>query len=200
MGSLCRLRMAGSRPRSEARLDAGGRRWPSTFSQEICPRFSPLPISDGVCPHLVQRVPAWGRTAHRRVYERLIRFAIRSRLVCRKPRAAHGKADSGRKAGRASARARSFKVLILIKPVSCHSQNSRTARLASLLGRYCVSYSVRIRVPTGFLLGFVSSASHSVAARLATRLPARLPTGSYSPPYRLRLSRVSAAHYGFAVA
>ena len=68
--------------------------------------------------------------------------------ACRKPRAAHGKADSGRKAGRASARARSFKVLILIKPVSCHSQNSRTARLASLLGRYCVSYSVRIRVPT----------------------------------------------------
>ena len=47
------------------------------FAKNLPPVFA-APDSDGVCPRLVRRVPAWGRTARRRVYARLIRFAIRA--------------------------------------------------------------------------------------------------------------------------
>ncbi len=50
------------------------------FARNLPPVFA-APDSDGVCPRLVQRIPAWGRTARRRVYARLTRFAILARAL-----------------------------------------------------------------------------------------------------------------------
>lgn len=126
------------------------------FARNLRPAFG-APDSDGICPRLVQRVPAWGRTARRHVCAWLTRFAIHANA----PRVASlgqltpRRTTAEERAWHRPERRRPSKFLILIKLVSCHSQNSRTARLAFLFGWYSFSCSIRIRLLAPLLLAFL---------------------------------------------